>query len=215
MIIYKITNNINGKVYIGQTISNLDKRWGEHLADAKMKRTTSYLHNAINKYGKENFYKKIIWFAKDIYELNIYEKFWIKYYKSENRNMGYNIQSGGTNSSHSKLTKNSISRANKGHVVSLVTREKIRKGHLKTKRKGIKFKGVCYEKESNKYIVTLSTKKKRIKIGRFCTEIDAANAHDKAVILYGEEWQFINFEKNRKLLIEMKRNNKLFIKNGY
>jgi predicted GIY-YIG superfamily endonuclease len=48
--IYKITNTINGKVYIGQTIQPLDKRWSQHKRSARMKEPYS-IHRAIAKYG--------------------------------------------------------------------------------------------------------------------------------------------------------------------
>ena len=47
--IYKITNKLNGKVYIGQSI-NIEKRWRQHISDPGYD-----IHNAIKKYGKENF----------------------------------------------------------------------------------------------------------------------------------------------------------------
>ena len=47
--IYKITNKLNGKVYIGQSI-NIEKRWRQHINDPGYN-----IHNAIKKYGKENF----------------------------------------------------------------------------------------------------------------------------------------------------------------
>ena len=51
--IYKITNKINNKIYIGKTTRTVEQRYKEHLADSK--RVRSYLHNAIQKYGSENF----------------------------------------------------------------------------------------------------------------------------------------------------------------
>jgi len=46
MIIYKIKNNINGKVYIGLTTKDVSKRISEHIAENK-----SYIQKALNKYG--------------------------------------------------------------------------------------------------------------------------------------------------------------------
>jgi predicted GIY-YIG superfamily endonuclease len=43
-LIYKITNQINGKIYIGQTISTLSKRWREHCFDANNGAKTYYLY---------------------------------------------------------------------------------------------------------------------------------------------------------------------------
>ena len=49
--IYKITNLVNSKIYIGQTIRSLKERFRQHI----YKQGCTYLHNAILKYGKENF----------------------------------------------------------------------------------------------------------------------------------------------------------------
>ncbi len=50
--IYKIENLINGKIYIGQTVQSVNKRWSEHCNN---KSCCKVLKNAIAKYGKENF----------------------------------------------------------------------------------------------------------------------------------------------------------------
>ena len=47
MIIYKATNNINNKIYIGQSIRTLSKRKRAHKYDAKEKRTNMYFHNGV------------------------------------------------------------------------------------------------------------------------------------------------------------------------
>lgn len=52
--IYKITNQINQKIYIGQTARDIKTRWREHKSHAICKYDT-HLYNAINKYGAENF----------------------------------------------------------------------------------------------------------------------------------------------------------------
>jgi group I intron endonuclease len=54
MLIYKITNRVNGKVYIGKTNTTIAKRWRKHLNEAKW-HDLRHLYAAINKYGKENF----------------------------------------------------------------------------------------------------------------------------------------------------------------
>lgn len=90
--IYKITNNINGKIYIGQSI-HPKRRWIEHKTKAKTKADNFPIHLAISKYGSENFSFEIIEWAKNY---NQREKDWIKFYNSICPN-GYNIAKGGSN----------------------------------------------------------------------------------------------------------------------
>ena len=55
--IYKITNDINNKVYIGKTLSTIDKRWKEHQRDSQKRRCEQRpLYSAIRKYGIEHFH---------------------------------------------------------------------------------------------------------------------------------------------------------------
>lgn len=58
MIIYKATNILNGKSYIGLTTRDLNERKLEHLRHTYTENT--YFHKAINKYGKENFIWEVI-----------------------------------------------------------------------------------------------------------------------------------------------------------
>lgn len=93
--IYKITNLVNGKIYIGQSI-NIDKRIKEHFWKASNEKDISYnsaLHLAIRKYGKENFQWEILEECK-VDNIDEREKFYIKEYNSLTPN-GYNILSGG------------------------------------------------------------------------------------------------------------------------
>lgn len=53
--IYKITNKVNGKIYIGETTRTVQIRWNQHKTRAKDKRYTEYLYLAMRKYGIENF----------------------------------------------------------------------------------------------------------------------------------------------------------------
>lgn len=101
MIIYKATNLINNKVYIGQTINTLEYRKDQHFRDSvsESRRKTNYFHNAIYKYGKENFIFEEIDTAETEAELNEKEIYWIAYYKSNIREYGYNLDSGGKSGS--------------------------------------------------------------------------------------------------------------------
>lgn len=90
--VYKITNKINGKIYIGQT-NNLKRRIQEHKHD---KRRDKYLYRAIKKYGWDSFTVDILYYGENY---NEEEKKWIEFYDSRNREKGYNITEGGQDSS--------------------------------------------------------------------------------------------------------------------
>ena len=85
--IYKITNEINGKIYIG-------KHSTDNLNDGYMG-SGVVLRQAIKKYGLENFTKEILEFCYKEVELNDLEKHYIDKYKSTNSNIGYNLTKGG------------------------------------------------------------------------------------------------------------------------
>ena len=70
MIIYKTTNLINLKIYVGKDKKNNPNYYGSGLL----------LRLAIKKYGKENFAKETIDICRNETELNIREIFWIKHY---------------------------------------------------------------------------------------------------------------------------------------
>lgn len=91
--IYKITNIINGKIYIGQTIQNVKERFYQHCATKCSNEVLNMaIHKAIKKYGKSNFTLEVIE-EVDKDTLNDREKFWIEYYNSYNK--GYNSTKGG------------------------------------------------------------------------------------------------------------------------
>ena len=91
--IYKITNTINSKSYIGQTIQNVKERFYQHCATKCSKAVSNMaIHRAIKKYGKSNFTVEVIE-EIDSTNLNDRERYWIKYYNSYNN--GYNSTKGG------------------------------------------------------------------------------------------------------------------------
>lgn len=93
MFIYKITNKISGKMYIGQTSKTIDYRWLIHLKNAKEK-INRYLYDAINHYGYENFDIEEVEKCSSLNELKEKEMFYIKKYNSFMPN-GYNMTLGG------------------------------------------------------------------------------------------------------------------------
>jgi group I intron endonuclease len=116
-VIYKITNNINGKSYIGQTIRPLKRRWQEHCQNVER---CKVLHRAIVKYGKENFTIKEIDTADTSNELNDKEIYWIKYYSTLIPD-GYNMTKGGggvcgLDMSKTEDWKRKIGNGNRGNI---------------------------------------------------------------------------------------------------
>lgn len=100
-IVYKITNKITGRVYIGQTTESIEKRWQRHKGYQSNDGT--YFHNAIKKYGPENFIVEIIDEAKDQQELNDLEFFYINKYKDNCYNTKFeNKKCGGDTLSYNK-----------------------------------------------------------------------------------------------------------------
>jgi group I intron endonuclease len=117
MIIYKITNIVNNKLYIGQTVVSLYDRKHGHLADSKRERKQkpkTKISLAICKYGFDNFVFEKIDEANTQEELNTLEQKYILTFKSNNNEFGYNLLSGGNQGGkHSEETKKKISEVGK------------------------------------------------------------------------------------------------------
>jgi hypothetical protein len=109
-IIYKITNQVNGKVYIGQTAKTLERRKQGHIRDA-MLGSGCAIHRAIRKYGIEKFRFETLFYCLSKEEMNQREIETIKA-MCANGSGGYNLTDGGKGAN--------------GHIVSDETREKMR-----------------------------------------------------------------------------------------
>ena len=92
MYIYKITNNLNGKIYIGQTVVDITTRFNEHCRPSKC---NTPIDRAFKKYGRNNFSVEVLAETDNIDTLNELEIHYIKYYNSTNAEIGYNICEGG------------------------------------------------------------------------------------------------------------------------
>ena len=93
MYIYKITNDINNKIYIGKTINSVEDRFKRHIQDAMSNRLDTHFARAIREYGPEHFHVTSIDMASNESELDQKEQYWIQYYNSYND--GYNSTLGG------------------------------------------------------------------------------------------------------------------------
>jgi group I intron endonuclease len=120
MFIYKLTNTLNNKIYIGLTTETISERCRKRIAEAKYRDSrNSYILNAIRKHGSEVFKVEQIDTAFSLEELQQKEIFYIQQYNSTNRKIGYNLTKGGE--------------GNLGLKMSDKTKEKIRQKHLGNK----------------------------------------------------------------------------------
>ena len=100
-LIYKFTNKINNKVYIGQTTQTIEQRTNKHLSQLD---DNTYFHRALKKYGINNFDIEVIEQNIPLNELDNREIYWIKYYDSyHTSNKGYNLTKGGQWGNSSQL----------------------------------------------------------------------------------------------------------------
>ena len=124
MYIYKITNLINGKIYIGQTVKSIANSQDYYGSGSIIKK-------AIFKYGKENFQKDILESCTNREHLSEREMYWIYKLNSTNPLIGYNIALGGnggdtiSNNPNKKEISKRISDTLKGRKSSEETKKKI------------------------------------------------------------------------------------------
>jgi group I intron endonuclease len=151
MVIYKTTNLINGKIYIGQN----QTEDSSYLGSGKL------IKRAIKKNGRNNFKREVIEICNIKEELDRQEKYWIEKLQSRNPDIGYNLHEGGEGGNRNKVelsqaTKNKMSKSKKGKSW----------GHHTEKTKYIisqKRKGISFSEEHKKHI---SEKRKLRKISQ-------------------------------------------------
>lgn len=156
MVIYKITNLTNGKVYIGQTTKSVEQRWKWHIAHKGCK----FLNRAIKKYGKENFIIEEVYTAFTREELNISEKYFIKQFNTLVPN-GYNICVGGNapmqDRKHSEEVKSVISKKMSGIKKSIEHTKNI--AESKIGNKNPMFGKVGFDSKVSKSIICVNNNK--------------------------------------------------------
>ena len=132
MVIYRVTNKLNNKVYIGQTINAFNKRKVQHLSDARRNVYPSYyFHKALRKYGEKKFTWEILHKnIKDFCTLDVLEQ--LEIIINDSFYNGYNMTMGGEGFHgyrHSEETKQKIKLNNakywKNRIVPQEMRNKI------------------------------------------------------------------------------------------
>ena len=147
--IYKTTNILNNKIYIGQKKSTkfLSKKY---LGSGK------YLKNAVNKYGVDNFTVSCLEWCKDKLELNERERYWIKYYKDMRFKL-YNISAGGEGGDTFAFLsvedrEKRIAKMSKASYFNYLTPEQRKKVWVTRRKNG----NICHtEEQKNKQIKSL------------------------------------------------------------
>jgi group I intron endonuclease len=145
MIVYLITNLINGKQYVGKTTRSLKVRWARHQYEAIRGRKQA-LYYAIRKYGAVCFSIEVLEEAdlKTEQDMNLCEILYIKFLNTKAPN-GYNLTDGGEGTIGREVsleTRNKLSKALTGKRASQETKDKMRKislecGARPPSRKGI------------------------------------------------------------------------------
>ncbi len=162
--IYKITNKVNGKCYIGQS-NDIHRRWKQELApNAKL---NPHLARAFEKYGIDNFEFEIIEECQREH-LNEREQFYIEIYHSIDPNLGYNKTEGGDGNlgRHfimSEEQKEKIRKANTGRKLTEEQLINIRESN-KYKIDPNQIVIFCYE--TNKYYSSIGKAAKELGIGK-------------------------------------------------
>lgn len=132
--IYGIKNLITGKWYVGQSC-DLRTRMAKHLTALRGKyHCNEHLKNSFIKYGIDNFEFHVL---EEVFEnmLDVRERAWITFYKSNQPEFGYNMDTGGNLKKTSSIqARQNMSNAHKGIIQSLETRQK-RSQALKGKKR--------------------------------------------------------------------------------
>lgn len=171
--IYKITNLTNNNIYIGSA-SNYDKRRGTHISLLrKGNHKNPYLQNAFNKYSEKSFIFELMEKVEDISNLLKREQFWIDFYKSYEKGIGYNISRiAGSNLGNkmSKEAKEKIGNFWRGKKFSQERIDSMRKSRTENQGRGI----IVYDKNMNRLhefaSISETSRQLRVSIAAICRQ---------------------------------------------
>jgi group I intron endonuclease len=133
MNIYKITNKVNGKVYVGLTVQGTRTRFLHHLYEARSG-SNFPVHCAIRKYGESNFDVETLFEAQTHEELKQKEQEYIQLFNCFKTEFGYNLTKGGDGTlgrAHSEETKDKIRTKAVGRVRSEASKKRASESHKK------------------------------------------------------------------------------------
>lgn len=187
MFIYKLTNILNKKIYIGLTTESISERCRKRIAEAKYRDSkNSYILNAIRKHGSDKFIIEQLDTANSLEELKQKEIFYINLYNSTNKNIGYNLTKGGE--------------GNSGLKMSNKTKEKIRQKHLGNKwseERKIKHSEILKSKNIDRTQAKQNCKLYNIKVSKKVGEFDLFNNLIKTYNSISETWKSLNIKRGK------------------
>jgi group I intron endonuclease len=189
MIIYKIVNNINGKIYVGQTRQLLQKRVSDHVS-----KNETPIDRALNKYGINNFTITIIDDAPSRDVLNEKEQYWIRELNCMAPN-GYNLTAGGEGLLYpTEETRRKIGEKSRGRKWSDASREK-----LSSSKKGMTYhmteKGVDNIRKATKEQTW--TKERREKVSKALSGRKLSEEHVNNIRKVRTGWKYSEESKKK------------------
>lgn len=203
--IYKITNLINQKIYVGKTTTTIEKRWRTHWEDSTRLDTSNRpLYKAFNKYGKENF--KIEELEEcSIDELNSKEIYWIE--KLGSFKYGYNATLGGDGRHYADYDL-IFNLYQEGYTIKKIA--ELTHYDIETVSKGVKFHGISQEerlargreaiqhsvaqidKDTNEILNIFSSLKEAYNfLGKQHSGHIASVCNNKRKTAYGYKWKYV------------------------
>jgi len=191
-LVYKITNLISGKIYVGKTTRTIQIRWCDHCETAYDKNSRKFpINRAIYKYGKENFKIEIIEECFSKRELKIRENFWIKTLNSLDNKIGYNLLYVDC-SKEKAIARTKIEKAINRHQRNIKRKINQYRGvAISIPRCGIGKTWYCHINFLGK-----SYKK------RFGSEVMAAEAYDKLALFLYKNDAIINFPDKKDIYLK-------------
>jgi group I intron endonuclease len=137
-LVYKLTNTVNGKSYVGITSRSLADRWSEHQKRSREGLRNSRLHMAMRKYGHEVFTREVLAIAETEQEVRALECRYIREF--DTMNSGYNCNEGGAGILHfSPEIRRKIGDAQRGKVNSPDARAKMSAAKIGDKKMALHF----------------------------------------------------------------------------
>lgn len=221
--IYKMTNIVNGKIYIGKTECSIERRFKEHLRYCDIynnqieKSFNTRLYPAMLKYGKENFKIELVerLIINDV-DINEREKYWISFYNSQNGSIGYNISPGGLGGPLFKGRKHSVESKNKMRASSpwkgkkqskdlIIKRSLNRRKYIQNLNTGEVFKG--YKDAQSKYESSVGDACRNHRRAKGCFFIQLEN-NDNISYTQEERQRLINEYESRLEINQIEANEK-------